>query len=72
MKSPENPKTGCDFEGFVSIETLMERLGVPKKTIYKWSYEHLTTGFPSYKIGRHLKFRFSEVEIWLKKFHRKS
>lgn len=72
MKAPENPKTEYDFEGFVGIDVIMDRLGVPRKTVYKWCYEHRTTGFPYYKIGRHLKFRFSEVENWLKKYRRSS
>jgi excisionase family DNA binding protein len=56
------------YEPFVNIEYIQNYLGVPRKTIYKWSYEFVTSGFPSYKIGRHLKFRLSEIEKWLQKY----
>lgn len=57
------------FEPLVDIQTLVNHLGIPRKTIYKWAYEHITTGFPFYKVGRHLKFRLSEVDCWLRTFH---
>jgi excisionase family DNA binding protein len=63
------PKSvSIDFEPLVDIDTICDRLKIPKKTIYKWCYEYVITGFPHIKIGRHLRFRFSEVDLWLKTY----
>jgi len=58
------------FEALVGISVVVEKLGVPKKTIYKWCYEAHTTGFPYYRLGRWSKFRLSEIEGWMQKFKR--
>lgn len=74
MKSINNDRTpeadDVHFESMVGIDTIKDRLQVPKKTLYKWVHEHRTNGFPFYKIGRHLRFRLTEVETWLRKFRR--
>lgn len=55
-------------EQLKSITDLCEWLMVPRKTVYTWtSNRHV--GFPFYKIGKHLRFRFSEVDSWIKKYH---
>ena len=38
-------------------------LQVPVKTIYRWRYAG--EGPPAYRVGRHLRFRWSDVEGWL-------
>ncbi len=58
-----------DFEPLVGIEALREYLGgIPKKTVYKRTFESNINGFPFYKVGRHLRFRISEVSKLLKKY----
>jgi len=57
-----------EFEPFVDMDTLVVLLGgIPKKTLYKWSSESRLNGFPAYKLGKHLRFRQSEVDTWLRK-----
>lgn len=46
----------------LSPEDLAEREGVPLATVYGWNYQG--TG-PSYiKVGRHVRYRLSDVEKW--------
>jgi len=54
---------------FIDIDTLSIRLGVPKKTIYKWTSESNINDFPYYRIGRYCKFIWKEVEAWYRKYH---
>jgi excisionase family DNA binding protein len=63
-----DPGATNQHEPFRTIADLCQWLGIPKKTIYKWTSDR-HTGFPSYKVGKHLRFRFSEVESWLRKYH---
>jgi predicted DNA-binding transcriptional regulator AlpA len=56
------------FEPLVGIDVVVEKLGVPKKTIYQWCYQSRVTGFPYYRVGRWSKFRLSEIEQWLRKY----
>lgn len=55
------------IEPLRDIDELCELLGVPKKTVYKWTCDR-HSGFPFYKVGKHLRFRFSEVDSWLRKY----
>ncbi len=50
-------------ERLVTVEELAQWLGVPTATIYRWRYHG--DGPPSYKVGRHVRFRAAEVEEWL-------
>lgn len=38
-------------------------LGVPIKTLYEWSYRG--AGPRVMKVGRHLRYRWADVESWL-------
>lgn len=38
-------------------------LGVPIKTIYQWRYKG--EGPRGYRVGRHIRFRWSDVRVWL-------
>lgn len=40
-----------------------EYLGVPKPTLYQW--RHKGEGPPALRVGRHLRYRRSDVEAWL-------
>ena len=50
-----------------SIEELSNILRIPIKTIYKWTSDS-RSGIPFFKVGRHLRFRYSDVERWLIKY----
>lgn len=43
---------------------LAEYLGVPLATVYKWSHEG--SGPPAFRVGRHVRYRKSDVELWLR------
>ena len=38
-------------------------LGVPLRTIYSWRSRH--EGPRGYRVGRHVRYRFDDVERWL-------
>ncbi|MCP4648616.1 MAG: helix-turn-helix domain-containing protein [PVC group bacterium] len=60
-------KISSGFEPLIGIDDVCEYLGdIPKKTVYKWSSESRINGFPVYKTGRHLRFRKSEIDTWLR------
>jgi excisionase family DNA binding protein len=42
-------------------------LGVPVKTLYEWRYRGI--GPPSYRVGRHIRYRKAEVDAWLAERH---
>jgi excisionase family DNA binding protein len=56
-----------ELETLLTPEQLAERLGVP----ISWVYRHSAPGccpdqrLPSVKVGRHLRFRREEIQIWL-------
>jgi predicted DNA-binding transcriptional regulator AlpA len=39
-------------------------LGVPLKTLYEWRYK--SEGPPAIRVGRHLRYRWDDVESWLR------
>jgi excisionase family DNA binding protein len=47
----------------LTVEQLAELLGVPVATVYRWNY--LGTGPQRLAIGRHVRYRLSDVEAWL-------
>jgi len=51
-----------------SLDDLCQWLNMPKKTIYRWTSDRMTA-IPFYRIGKHLRFKFSEVNLWLQKYH---
>ena len=63
--SPDSP---ASFEPFVPLGRLVELLGVPMGTLYRWCYDPDGKGFPYYRVGRHSKVRLSEVDAWLRKY----
>jgi excisionase family DNA binding protein len=38
-------------------------LGVPVKTLYQWKYRGI--GPNVHKVGRHLRYRWNEVDAWV-------
>ena len=39
-------------------------LAVPVQTIYQW--RHRGEGPPGYRIGRHVRYRWPDIQAWLK------
>ena len=52
------------FERLLTVEDLAEYLDVPMATVYAWRYRR--QGPPGFRVGRHLRFRWSDVERWIK------
>jgi len=46
-----------------TVRDLAEFLGVPMNTVYKW--ESRGDGPPSYKVGKHRRYRERDVLAWL-------
>jgi excisionase family DNA binding protein len=42
---------------------IAEFLGVPKKTVYSW--RSTGGGPPALRVGKHLRYRWEDVEAWL-------
>jgi excisionase family DNA binding protein len=47
---------------FLSPDELAERYGIPVASVYRWL--STGTGPPSLKIGKHRRYRFSDVLRW--------
>lgn len=50
-------------EPLQDLDWLSEFIGIPPRTIYNWRLRG--EGPPAYRVGRHLRFRRSEVDAWL-------
>ncbi len=51
-------------EKHLSVEELAEREGVPVQTVYRWNSRG---GGPTYiKVGRHARYKLSDVIAWEK------
>lgn len=46
-----------------SAEQVSEYLGVPVDTLYAW--RHRSTGPRASKVGRHIRYRWEDVDAWL-------
>ena len=47
----------------LTVQDLAEYLDVPVATVYGWRYRRL--GPPGFRVGRHLRFRCSDIECWI-------
>lgn len=47
---------------FYTVDELSEYLGVEKSTVYTWVH---TRQIPYYKIGRLVKFKVDEIQVWV-------
>jgi len=61
--SPEPRPPREPIDALLSIPELAAFLGVPIATIYQW--RHHRRGPASYRVGRHVRYRHSDVEHWL-------
>lgn len=50
-------------EQWMSPQELADMLGVPVRTIYAWRTRR--DGPRGHRIGKHVRFRMSDVETWL-------
>ncbi len=49
---------------WLGVAELAEEIGIPVRTLYAW-HSRGTGGPRAAKLGRHLKYRRSDVETWL-------
>jgi excisionase family DNA binding protein len=59
----EARKSTRDSERLLSVEELADYLEVPVKTIYTW--RHRNTGPKGFRVGKHLRFRWRDVQSWV-------
>ncbi len=52
-----------DVDLLLSPAELADYLGVPVQTVYQW--RHRGEGPPGYRVGRHVRYRWSDVQAWL-------
>lgn len=50
-------------EKWVTLKEIQEHLGVGRETILQWIAKR---NMPAYKVGRLWKFKFSEVDDWIR------
>ncbi len=53
------------IEPLMDPSALGDYLGIPVNTIYAW--RHQGAGPPAMKVGKHLRYRKSDVDAWLLK-----
>ncbi len=51
------------LDQLLTVKDLAEYLEVPVATVYVW--RHRRQGPPGFRVGRHLRFRWSDVERWI-------
>lgn len=59
---PPDPPRGHN-DRLLSVEELADYLEVPVKTIYTW--RHRNTGPQGFRVGKHLRFRWHDVQTWV-------
>lgn len=52
-------------DNLMTIDAVAEYLGVPKATLHAWSSRG--QGPRRYKVGKHLRYRKSDVDTWLER-----
>lgn len=62
MEQDDQPVILRDAD-LLSPKALSEYLGVPLGTVYGWRYKG--TGPRACRVGRHLRYRFGDVQDWL-------
>jgi len=51
------------LEPLLTVQELADYLGVPVATIYAWRYRG--DGPSGFRVGRHLRYRWGDVEEWI-------
>ena len=68
MKHPQDEHAMSETE-FLTVRELGQRLKVPAS----WVYDQVrcqSDPLPHYKMGKYLRFRWSEVSAWIERRHR--
>jgi len=56
------------MEKLLTVKQLGELMEISESTLYEWTH----SGFiPHYKLPKGVRFKISEIEVWLKKRKRK-
>jgi excisionase family DNA binding protein len=55
-------------EAWVAIDNVANHLGVVRASIYRWIKNN---NLPAHRVGRHWKFKISEVDTWVERGARK-
>jgi excisionase family DNA binding protein len=55
--------TDSGSERWQSVDAVAKHLGVARDTIYRWIEQK---GLPANRVGRLWKFKFSEVDAWVR------
>lgn len=53
----------ADHDRLLSPAELAGYLAIPVQTIYQW--RHRGEGPPGYRVGRHVRYRWSDIQRWL-------
>jgi excisionase family DNA binding protein len=61
MADTHHPDSGQDR--LLSPAELAGYLAIPVQTIYQW--RHRGEGPPGYRVGRHVRYRWSDIQRWL-------
>ena len=59
----DTPEPSPGSDRLLSVEELADYLEVPVKTIYTW--RHHNTGPRGFRVGKHLRFRWRDVQVWV-------
>jgi excisionase family DNA binding protein len=51
------------LEQLLTVQQLADYLGVPVATLYQWRWRD--EGPPGFRVGRHLRYRRSDIEDWV-------
>ena len=52
------------LDRLLTVQELANYVGVPVSTIYAWRYHG--QGPPGFRVGRHLRYRDSDVQRWIR------
>lgn len=52
-----------DIDQLLSPAELADYLSIPVQTIYQW--RHRGDGPPGYRVGRHVRYRWTDIQAWL-------
>src|SRR6266508_2640634 len=56
-------REGRELRALATPTEVADYLRVPLRTLYRWRYAG--AGPPAFRVGRHLRFRWADVEEWL-------
>jgi excisionase family DNA binding protein len=54
---------GTIDEQLLDLDWLSGYLGIPQRSLYNWRQRG--EGPPAYRVGKHLRYRRSDIEAWL-------